>query len=246
LYWRYEQRIRTWEGLVDSVVGVSGAFYAVRRELASELPEGLILDDMYQPLCVARRGYRIVLDESARFWDSLPSKPQDEFRRKVRPLTGNFQLLQLAPWLLSSQNRLRVNLISHKLLRLLIPVLLLVLFLASYTLRQSLFYYGAFIAQVLFIVLEFLGTFDIPVIGRISRAASAFCWLNEAAVVALLRFLLHRRPLWKSWGGAAPSGSSENSAPVENEGLATSGASGSSAASVTKNSDGLIVSAGQR
>ena len=46
LYWRYEQWIRNCEAKVDSPLGVYGGFYAVRRELARALPNGIILDDM--------------------------------------------------------------------------------------------------------------------------------------------------------------------------------------------------------
>ena len=53
-YWRHEQSMRRWEAQLDSPCGVYGGFYAVRRALAVELPEGLILDDMYQPLSVVR------------------------------------------------------------------------------------------------------------------------------------------------------------------------------------------------
>ena len=49
-YWRYERWLRARESMVDSTVGVYGGFYAVRRKLAVAQPDGLILDDMFQPL----------------------------------------------------------------------------------------------------------------------------------------------------------------------------------------------------
>ena len=39
----------------------------------------------------------------------------------MRTLSGNYQLVQLAPWLLSSENPVRFEFISHKLLRLVVP-----------------------------------------------------------------------------------------------------------------------------
>ena len=109
LYWRYEQWIRNCESQVDSPLGVYGGFYAVRRALIRPLPESTILDDMLQPLSVIRQGYRSVIDSRARVYDVWPKSLQAEFNRKVRTLAGNFQLLQLAPWILSSENRLRFN-----------------------------------------------------------------------------------------------------------------------------------------
>jgi cellulose synthase/poly-beta-1,6-N-acetylglucosamine synthase-like glycosyltransferase len=206
LYWKYEQWIRDCEAKVDSPLGVYGGFYAIRRRLARQLPDGTILDDMLQPLSVIRQGYRSVLDLRARVYDVWPKNLSGEFRRKVRTLAGNFQLLQLAPWLLTRQNRLRFELISHKLLRLLVPVLLLILLITSALLvKQGLFYAGALSAQVAFYVLAALGAvLGIPVLMRIAAPASAFCMLNAAVVVGFYKFLFTRGPLWKIWNSGAP------------------------------------------
>ncbi len=199
LYWRYEQGIRTCEGRVDSVLGVSGALYAIRRELATELPQGLILDDMYQPLSVIRQGYRAVLDTSARFWDSLPETSAGEFQRKVRTLAGNYQLLRLAPWVLSRENRLRFRLFSHKLLRLVVPLLLITTLLTSCLLRHTSLYLGMALAQICFWALAALGPLHLPLVRRVASPVAAFCLLNAAAAVALVKFVFHREPLWKMW-----------------------------------------------
>src|SRR6202521_2221015 len=206
LYWRYEQWIRNCEAKIDSPLGVYGGFYAVRRELAIPLPEGTILDDMLQPLSVIRQGYRSVLDLRARVYDSWPKNLSGEFHRKVRTLAGNFQLLQVAPWLLSRQNRLRFELISHKLLRLLVPILLVILLISSALLaNRSLLYAGALAAQIVFYLLAALGAMrGLPVLMRLAAPASAFCMLNAAVVVGFYKFLFTRGPLWKIWTSAAP------------------------------------------
>jgi cellulose synthase/poly-beta-1,6-N-acetylglucosamine synthase-like glycosyltransferase len=206
LYWRYEQWIRNCEATVDSPLGVYGGFYAIRRKLASTLPEGTILDDMLQPLSVIRQGYRSVLDLRARVYDIWPRNLRGEFHRKVRTLAGNFQLIQLAPWLLSRENRLRFELISHKLMRLLVPVLLVILLLSSSLLaRQSMLYAGTLVAQLGFYALAALGAGrGIPNLTRIAAPASAFCMLNAAVVVGFYKFLFTRGPLWKIWNSGAP------------------------------------------
>lgn len=206
LYWRYEQWIRNCEAKVDSPLGVYGGFYAVRRELARPLPEGTILDDMLQPLSVIRQGYRSVVDVRARVYDIWPKSLRGEFHRKVRTLAGNFQLLQLAPWLLLRQNRLRFELISHKLLRLLVPILLVILLVTSALLaNRSLLYAGALEAQIVLYVLAALGAGrGIPILMRIAAPASAFCMLNAAVVVGFYKFLFTRGPLWKIWTPAVP------------------------------------------
>jgi len=206
LYWRYEQWIRNCEAKVDSPLGVYGGFYAIRRKLASALPEGIILDDMLQPLSVIRQGYRSVLDLRARVYDIWPKSLRGEFHRKVRTLAGNFQLLQLAPWLLSRQNRLRFELISHKLMRLLVPILLVTLLASSALLAShSVLYMGALASQIVFYSLAALGSArNIPILTRVAAPASAFCMLNAAVVVGLYKFLFTRGPLWKIWTSGAP------------------------------------------
>ena len=207
IYWRYEQWIRNYESKVDSPVGVYGGFYAVRRNLASNLPDATVLDDMLQPLSVVRQGYRSVVDVHAAVYDVWPRDARNEFNRKVRTLAGNFQLIQLAPWVLSRENRLRFELISHKLLRLLVPALLIIAFCSSAILSvYSRIYAAAFIAQVLLYLLAAVGAIrGIPFISKPAGAARAFCVLNLAVIVGFYRFLFTRGPLWKIWIPTTPS-----------------------------------------
>ena len=97
LYWRFEKWLRKKESRVFSMVGATGAISAVRRELFRPIPAGTLLDDVYWPLHVCLQGYRVVHEAQAVAFDRLPDKSRDEFRRKVRTLTGNFQLAALVP-----------------------------------------------------------------------------------------------------------------------------------------------------
>ena len=104
------------------IVGVTGAISAVRRELFRPIPSGTLLDDVYWPLLVAMQGYRVIHEPRARAYDRLPERPLDEFQRKLRTLTGNFQLVARLPQaLLPWRNPIWFQFLSHKLLRLLMP-----------------------------------------------------------------------------------------------------------------------------
>ena len=128
LYWRFEKWLRRTESRLDSMVSVTGCIAAVRRELFPTLPAGTILDDVYWPLAVAMRGHRVIHEERARAFDRLPEKTRDEFRRKVRTLAGNFQLMARMPAaLLPWRNRLWWQFVSHRVLRLVVPWALLAL-----------------------------------------------------------------------------------------------------------------------
>ena len=205
LYWRMEQWIRNSEAQIDSAIGVYGGCYAGRRELVKALPEGTILDDLLQCLTIVRQGYRCVLDPRACVYDTWPKTSRHEFDRKVRTLAGNFQLLRLAPWTLSRQNRLRFELISHKFLRLLVPLLLAIMLVTSALLaRSSSLYAAALIAQVGMYILAALGVGrGVPLVKRVAGPANAFCMLNAAVVVGFYKFLFTRGPLWKIWGATS-------------------------------------------
>ncbi len=121
IYWKIEKAVRKLESASGSVVGVTGAIYAIRRELYAEIPPGTILDDVFVPMHVVKSGKRVVFQPSAIARDRLFSQKGKEFSRKVRTLTGNYQLLRLEPWLLSPANPLLFRFICHKLLRLAVP-----------------------------------------------------------------------------------------------------------------------------
>lgn len=201
LYWRYEQWIRTCESAVDSTVGVYGGFYAIRRKLATPLPAGLILDDMFQPLSVVRQGFRSVLDPTAHVYDTWPKEARREFHRKVRTLAGNFQLFQLAPWTLSLQNRVLFQIVSHKIARLIVPYLLILLPGSALMISAgSPLYTAAAAVQLFGLLLAVCALYvRIPIIGRIASPASALLVLNAAAIVGLYRFLTTRGALWHIW-----------------------------------------------
>ena len=208
LYWRYEQWIRKCEAVFDSPVGVYGGFYAIRRSNFTPLPAGIILDDMFQPLSIIRQGYRSVLDANAIVYDVWPKKVEGEFHRKVRTLAGNFQLFKIAPWTLSFKNRVLFQLISHKVMRLLVPYLLLLLLITSASLSAGSIVFAAFTA------LQLLGwtlaaaslRYRIGGLQRILSPTSALLVLNVAAVVGLYRFLFTSGPLWKIWNLHNPQG----------------------------------------
>jgi hypothetical protein len=114
-------------------------------------------------------------------------------------LSGNYQLVQLAPWLLGSANPIRFEFISHKLLRLAVPVALSVLLLVS-PLLKSPWYKMIFIAQIVFYALSLISLARLAkrgMLARVADAAGTFVLLNGAAVVALANFISGKRAAWR-------------------------------------------------
>jgi cellulose synthase/poly-beta-1,6-N-acetylglucosamine synthase-like glycosyltransferase len=197
LYWRIEKRIRELESDSGSVAGATGAIYAVRRKCIPNLPIETLLDDVFIPMAVVERGYRVVFDPRARAWDVADQGVEREFGRKVRTLSGNYQLIQLMPSVLSGRNPIRFEFVSHKLLRLCVPFALFALLLSSLFLTSP-FYRVATLLQLAFYGLALLSLLRLKV-GPLSRAADAvlaFVLLNTAALVAFVHFIFRRKVAW--------------------------------------------------
>jgi biofilm PGA synthesis N-glycosyltransferase PgaC len=203
LYWSIEKKIRELEALSGSMIGATGALYAVRRSLLVDLPEETILDDVFIPMHTLRQGMRAIFDSRARAWDVPDQGTQREFGRKVRTLSGNYQLLQLAPWLLTRANPELFEFVSHKLMRLLVPFALGAALFASFLIPGPL-YRVALVLQLSFYglgVWRLVGPKHGPV-ARVADAALTLIVLNTAAVVAFANFVTGREIAWANSSGS--------------------------------------------
>ncbi len=200
LYWRFEKWLRRTESRLHSSVGLTGAICSVRRELFPSIPPGTILDDVYWPLRVVMQGYRVVHDERARAYDRLPDRARDEFRRKVRTLSGNFQLIvRLPSLLLPWRNPIWWQFVSHKLTRLLVPWALLgALGLAATLGAGEMLYRSLFLIQVACYLIALAGVIGFGARSRAISAASSFLVLNAAAWMAFWVWISGRSA--RSWG----------------------------------------------
>ena len=159
VYWNYEKWLRRREAIVGSTIGVTGAIYAMRRELWQPLPPETLLDDVLGPVRVVLQGYQVTFDSEALAFDEAPADAEQELRRKMRTLAGNFQLLAQEPRvLLPGVNPVWLQFMSHKVGRLLAPYALLAIFATSAGLAPtSWFYAAAFGAQLSFFALAAYG-----------------------------------------------------------------------------------------
>jgi cellulose synthase/poly-beta-1,6-N-acetylglucosamine synthase-like glycosyltransferase len=170
-YWRYEKWLRSRESEIDSMLGATGAVYAMRKSCWRDLPAGTILDDVLAPMRAVMGGYRAVFDPRARAFDTVAADAAVESRRKSRTLAGNYQILALEPRLLvPGLNRVFVQYLSHKIGRLLVPWALAALLVSNVALvASSPIYVAAALGQALFYGLAIYGA----LLERRSRPAAA-------------------------------------------------------------------------
>ncbi len=127
-YWYFERLLRGAEARVHSTVGVSGSIYAMWRREWVPMPDQLILDDVWLPMQLVLGGRRVGYALDAKAWDARQTSAAQEQVRKVRTLTGNYQLMAWLPAILVPiRNPIWLQFVSHKVLRLLTPWLAMAL-----------------------------------------------------------------------------------------------------------------------
>lgn len=197
LYWKYEKWIRMRLSAIDSILGATGCIYAMRRELAVEMPKSILLDDVFLPLAAFFRGFRSILEPAAKAFDS-PTSLQTEFRRKVRTQAGVYQLLRYYPELLGPRNRMWMDFVSHKFGRLMLPWLLIALFAVSLLLPWP--WRAAAVAQAIFYLLALIDLVlpDRWPAKKLTSPVRTFVALMAAAACAVSIATIPAERFWKT------------------------------------------------
>jgi poly-beta-1,6-N-acetyl-D-glucosamine synthase len=207
-YWRYEKFIRANESWAGSTVGATGAIYAIRRELFEPIPPDTILDDVLIPVSISRRGYRVLFEAGARAHDLVSGTPREDFIRKTRTIAGTFQLLAREPWLMNPRRSpVWFEALSHKALRLAIPLLHLVLFGSNIVLSDLWFYQAMMAGQLAFYSAAMAGGFETHRANSRRRnilltVPYTMCLLGWATIVGFARIVARRqRVTWERMPG---------------------------------------------
>lgn len=125
LYWRYEIAIKRMESRLASVVGGDGAIYAIRTALWEPLQQRDI-NDFVNPLQIIAKGYRGIFDAEARCFEETAGSYDKEIARKERIVNRSIRGLMRVREVMNPQRTgfFALEVISHKLLRWLIPLFL--------------------------------------------------------------------------------------------------------------------------
>jgi len=199
IYWSFDKWLKTLESLTGSIVSAHGAIYAIRRDLYEPPASAAVTDDFAISTAVIAQGHRLVFESEAVAYEEPTASAALEFGRKVRIMTRGLRGVLLRKRLL---NPLRygfysVVLFSHKVLRRLVPVFLLLLFAASWLLSGAhVFYLAAAAAQMFFYLLAGAGyLLRGHRLGRLKFLSMPFfyCLANAAALVAVTRVLRGQR-----------------------------------------------------
>lgn len=200
-YWEYEKFIRLHEARLHSMLGATGAIYAIRKELFVPGPGNVVLDDMFIPFKIIEQGYRAVFDGTAHAYDRAARSATEEYRRKTRTLYGNYQIFKLFPGLFNPfKSPIAVQLFSHKFLRVVVPFLmLLVLYINMFMLNQGL-YKICLAFQMIFYAAAFIGALArnqkygiLKPVLKLTYVPYVFCLLNFSALIGFYRFITDKQ-----------------------------------------------------
>ena len=158
MYSRYETILKRAEGVLwGAMPGPYGGCYAVRRELFPRLPDNILVDDLYVGLSVLKENYRAFNNPDAVVYEDTQPDMIEQFRRRTRIAAGSFQNLFRFGLSFSRRPGVVFAFLSHKIMRWLTPLLLMLFFMTTVILSgRSDFYFCLTAVQLIFIILSAL------------------------------------------------------------------------------------------
>ncbi len=196
-YWNYEFFLKKHESAICSLIGVCGCMYAVRASAYIPLYNEACSDFIIATTMV-EQGLRAVYVPEAVCTEEPNRQAKKELAARVRIISQTFADLWRNRSVLNPFRTgfYAVQLWSHKLMRYLVPVFLIMIFIASAWLAtRNAFYAAAFVMQVAFYlaalvswILERLGvTFGLLALPQY------FVITNLASLIAFVKFLTGER-----------------------------------------------------
>jgi len=197
LYYRIERTLQAGESRIGSMMGVDGGMYVIRRELFEELRPDTILDDFVTTMNVIRQRKRIVYEPAAIATENGTPTAKMEFTRRVRVSGGAMQVLKRCGWPPLTRPIELWQFLSHKLLRWIEPVVLILLFTANAALwNEGIFFQVMFLGQALFYLLGAAATLILPLREtRIGGVIFYFVMSHVAMGMGIVKGLLNLQPV---------------------------------------------------
>jgi cellulose synthase/poly-beta-1,6-N-acetylglucosamine synthase-like glycosyltransferase len=179
--------------LWGAMMGPFGGCFAIRAHLFETVPENFLVDDFFLNMKVLESGYQAVNNPGARVYEDVSNDLSIEFKRKIRIATGNFQNLKRFRKLLSpAKPAVSFCFLSHKVIRWLGPVFLLLalltlIFLAFF----SLYYLGLLIVYLVVLIVPALDYLlkKLNLHFKFLRFITHFLGMNLALSIGMVRYL---------------------------------------------------------
>jgi len=197
LYWRYELFLREKESELGNLVMGSGSIMAIRKNLFKPL-DTAVSEDFVLPMSIAIKGYKTIYDSHVSGSLKLYQlNSQDMFMTRVRTILLDTRSVFLCKSILNpfKYPLYAWSLISHKILRWLVPYFLILILIANIFLIITPFFKVIFILQIIF-YLSALSGYLLHINGKppfIFGVPFSFCLVNLAALVGVARLLMGKK-----------------------------------------------------
>lgn len=200
LFWRYDQALKHAESHLGGAISAQGSVYSLRRSLARPPAPGCT-DDFVISVGAVAEGYRLVFEPGASTVETVTESVGSEMRRRIRSSERGWRSLMRNAGLM---NPLRHGwyawqLFSHKLMRRLNPLFLLVLLISNLALMDDgWLYLVTGLGQIAFYAAAVAGL-ALPRLRRIKPIALAafFTLAHVALSIGILRCMTGRTStLW--------------------------------------------------
>lgn len=199
-YWKLERVLKFHEARLGGLLGANGGIYAIRSKLYQALPPDTLIDDFMIVMRVAMQDYRVCYDPAAIAREETAPDVGDEFRRRVRIGTGNYQaFFRLLGLLNPRYGWLTFTYISHKVLRWFVPHMAIIALLANSMLLSNPFYLITFILQLVsYAALAILANNKmLDEMPKPVRVAGFLFSMNVAFMIGFINFF--RRDIKGTW-----------------------------------------------
>ena len=201
-YWKYENFLKKQESKIGYIAGATGAVYSIKRKLFLPLKNNCINDDFTISMNVIKQGFKSKYVEDAIVYESVAPTIEEEFKRHIRDATGHYlSLMHLTTLLNPFLGRSSFVFWSHRVLRWLVPMILILLFYLNIFLLSRNFYLQLFFLQILFYSFAFIALIFRKV-GKLPFFLFVpfyFCNLNTALFIGFIKSLFIRQNgMWES------------------------------------------------
>lgn len=194
-YVSFEQNIKYWESLVfGTMQGPFGGCFAIKATLFQPIPANFLVDDFFIAMQVMRNGYKAIVNPDAIVIEEVHTDWPEEFRRKKRIATGNFQNLNYYKHVFRKPfTALVFCFLSHKVIRWILPLISFPLLMMM--LLELIFIWKSPLAGIVMITLIILAFCLIYISHKLNLQSKTlqrfgyFLYINIALIAGFFNYL---------------------------------------------------------
>ena len=178
--------------LWGTMMGPFGGCFALRKKLWEKIPSHFLVDDFFINMLVLQKGFKSINEPNAIVFEDVSNDLSDEFRRKIRISSGNFQNLFHYKHLLFHFSWIAFSFFSHKVLRWLTPFFILsIISILPFIIENQSFYFY-FLIGIIFcfslVSIDFLLK-SLKVNIKLLRFLTHFTLMNVALFIGFLNYI---------------------------------------------------------